>query len=60
MKNNKRNRIDIKKILSDPKMRKMLFCEAIIAIQAREGVVTTKEQSEAAYDKVQQEKGSQK
>jgi hypothetical protein len=28
----------------------------IIAIQAREGITTTQEQAEAAYDKVQAEK----
>lgn len=29
---------------------------ALIAIQAREGIVTTQEQAERAYDKVQTEK----
>ena len=49
-------RIDLRKILSDPVMRRTLMVRAIVATQAREGIVTTLEQAGAAYDKVQQEK----
>ena len=43
-------RMNIKKILSDPVARKKLMVGCIIAIQAREGIVTTVEQAEAAYE----------
>ena len=49
-------RIDIKAILADPKQRKRLMVDTIIATQAREGITTTKEQAEAAYDKVRGER----
>jgi hypothetical protein len=45
-------KIDIKAILRDPKKRRELMVRCIIATQAREGIVTTREQAEAAYDKV--------
>ena len=48
-------RIDIKKILSNPIQRKKLMVRVIIATQAREGIDTTQEQAEAAYNKIQQE-----
>ncbi len=44
------NRLNIKKILKDPLMRRKLFVRVIIATQAREGVITTEQQAEAAYD----------
>jgi hypothetical protein len=44
------------RILTDPVLRKELFVGCIIATQAREGIVTTREQAEAAYDKIQKEK----
>ena len=47
-------RVNIRAILSDPVKRRELFVRAIIATQAREGIVTTREQAEAAYDRVQQ------
>jgi hypothetical protein len=50
-------RVDIRAILADPVQRKQLMVSTIIATQAREGIVTTVEQAEAAYDKVQQERG---
>lgn len=50
-------RFDVKKILANPVLRKRLMVSSIIAIQAREGIVTTQEQAEAAYDKIQSEKG---
>ena len=49
-------RIDIKAILADPVQRRELMVQTIIATQAREGITTTREQAEAAYDKVQKEK----
>lgn len=49
-------RIDIRKLLADPAKRRRLMVDVIRATQAREGVETTQEQAEAAYDRVQQEK----
>ena len=46
----------LKSILADPKKRKRLMVSCIIATQAREGIVTTKEQAEEAYDKIQKER----
>ena len=48
-------RIDIKAILRDPHKRRELMVETIIATQAREGIETTREQAEVAYDAVQAE-----
>lgn len=48
-------RVDIKKILADPRLKRELMVSTIIATQAREGIVTTKEQAERAYDKIQKE-----
>ena len=45
-------RIDIRSILGDPRMRKMLMVDSIITIQAREGIITSKIQAEKAYDKI--------
>lgn len=50
-------RIDIKSILADPKAKKELFVRVIIATQAREGITTTLEQAERAYDLAQSAKG---
>lgn len=49
-------RVDLKAILLDPVQRRVLMVRCIIATQAREGIVTTQEQAEAAYDKVLREK----
>ena len=49
-------RVDIRAILANPVLRKRLMVTTIIAIQAREGIETTYEQAEAAYDKVQKER----
>ena len=49
-------RIDVKALLADPVKRKALMVPALIALQAREGITTTQEQAEAAYDKVQAER----
>jgi hypothetical protein len=48
-------RVNIKAILADPIKRRELYVRTIIATQAREGIVTTRAQAEAAYDKVQRE-----
>lgn len=45
-------RINLKAILANPKLRRELMVSTIISTQAREGIVTTREQAEAAYDKV--------
>lgn len=49
-------RINIRAILADPAQRRALMTSTIIATQAREGIETTQEQAEAAYDKVRAEK----
>lgn len=49
-------RVDIKKILADPVRRRELMVPCIMALQAREGIDTTREQAEQAYDKVLQER----
>ena len=46
-------RVNIRAILADAQLRRRLMVSTIIAIQAREGIVTSREQAEAAYDKVQ-------
>jgi hypothetical protein len=50
-----RRRFDIKAILRDPEMCRELFIRTLIATQAREDIVTTREQAEAAYDRVESE-----
>ncbi len=47
-------RIDIKAILADPDLRRELMVSTIQATQAREGIDTTKEQAERAWDAVTQ------
>lgn len=46
----------LKKIMADPTLRRRLMVGCIVAAQAREGVTTTLEQAEAAYDRIQKEK----
>lgn len=53
-------RVDIRKILADPQARRELMVRVIIATQAREGITTTREQAERAYDAVQAERRSTK
>ncbi len=50
-------RINMVDLLADPVKRKELMIRVIMATQAREGVETTREQAEVAYDKVQSKKG---
>ena len=45
----------LRSILADPVLREELFVGVIIATQARESVVTTREQATRAYRKVQKE-----
>lgn len=49
-------RIDIRAILRDPKQYRDLMARVIVATQAREGIVTTAEQAEAAIDAVRRER----
>jgi hypothetical protein len=53
-------RVDVRAILADPVERRDLFVRTIIATQAREGVETTREQAEVAYDRVQAERTSER
>lgn len=46
-------RVDIRGILADADQRRALMVAVIRATQAREGIETTKEQAEQAYDRVQ-------
>jgi hypothetical protein len=48
-------RVNIRAILASPLQRRELMVTTIIATQAREGVVTTRTQAEAAYDRVRSE-----
>lgn len=49
-------RVPIKDILADPRKRREIMIRTIIATQAREGIHTTYEQAEEAYDKIKDEK----
>lgn len=49
-------RICIKQILAEPSLRRRLMVDVIIATQAREGIVTTRQQAERAFDAVQAER----
>jgi hypothetical protein len=49
-------RTDVRAILRDPDQRRELMVSTLIATQAREGIVTTYKQAEAAYDRVQAER----
>lgn len=48
-------RVDLRAILANPAQRRELMVRTLIATQAREGITTTREQAEAAHDKVQKE-----
>ena len=45
-------RVDIRRILRDERLRRELCVGALQALQNREGIETTREQAEAAYDAV--------
>lgn len=49
-------RIDVKAILANPTLRRQMMVSTIIATQAREGIETTVEQAERAYDAVRAER----
>jgi len=49
-------RVNIKQILADPEKRKRLCVDTIIATQAREGITTSREQAEAAYEKAKKDR----
>lgn len=49
-------RIDTKAILRDLVQPRRLMVDALIAAQVRKGITTTREQAEAAYDRVQKER----
>lgn len=49
-------RVDIKQILQNPEQRRELMVGVIQFLQNIEGIDTTKEQAETAYDKVQEER----
>ena len=51
-------RVDIKKLLADPEQRHQLLIRSVIAIQAREGIVTSVEQAEQAVRTIQKERAS--
>jgi hypothetical protein len=48
-------RVDIRSILQDEPRRRALCVGCIQALQNREGIDTTREQAEAAYDAVRRE-----
>lgn len=50
-------RVDIRAILADPVRRRELMVECIMTLQAREGIETSREQAEAAYDEVERRHG---
>ena len=45
-------RVNIRAILGNPKARRDMIVRVIVATQAREGIETTTEQAERAYDRV--------
>ncbi len=51
-----KHRFNIKKILADPDLRRKLMVPTIQATQAREGIETTQQQAERAYDVVIEER----
>lgn len=51
----KNRRFNVKKLLANPAHRRELLVRLVIATQAREGITTTREQAEAAVDKVSKE-----
>lgn len=52
------SRFNLVEILRNAISRRRLMVNSIIAIQAREGIETTVEQAERAYDKVQAEQST--
>jgi hypothetical protein len=52
----RRRRIALRELLDDPSQRREMMIDTIIATQAREGIHTTREEAERAYDRVQRER----
>jgi len=44
-------RVDIKKLLANPVLKKELMVRVIVATQLREGIVTTIEEANRAYER---------
>jgi hypothetical protein len=55
---NRTRRIDVRSILMDERLRRELMVDVIVATQAREGIETTREQAERAYDAIRTERSS--
>lgn len=53
----RKRRLDIKALLADPDKRRELVVSTIIATQAREGILTTREQALAVYYSLSSSKG---
>lgn len=52
----KLKRYDIKKLLSDPIMRRWMIANSTVVTMAREGIDITMEESLKSYDEVMKEK----
>jgi len=48
----RKKRVNIKAILADQNLRRKLLVPVIQALQSREGIETSREQAERAYDSV--------
>jgi len=49
-------RVDVRAILANPEQRKRLMMDCLIATQAREGRVISRERAEEVYLKIQAER----
>jgi hypothetical protein len=49
-------RVDIRAILAEPEKRRELLIRALMALQAREGIETSREQAENAIDRIKARK----
>lgn len=49
-------RYNLRAMMADGTLRREIIVGTIIAIQSREGITTTREQAEAAYDHIQNER----
>ncbi len=49
---------NLRAALADPVARRAILVPVCLALQHREGIETTREQMEQAYDKVQEEKST--
>lgn len=46
----------MRRVLADPKVRRMLVARSTVATQAREGIVITLQEALDSYDRVMEEK----